>query len=57
MRYFLGQQGHYVEGWAQGFNTGGRGLISDIAELSDKWDVDRDKARQPKPKSLHLSIA
>lgn len=44
MRYFLRQQGHHVEGWAQGFNTGGRGLISDIEELGDKWDVDRDKA-------------
>ncbi|MBO6504950.1 MAG: hypothetical protein JJ850_16850 [Kordiimonadaceae bacterium] len=43
LRYFLSKQGFQVEGWGLGINTGGRGLAKDLSELSDRWDVDRDR--------------
>ncbi len=43
MRYFLRKHGYSVEGWGLGINTGGRGIISDLDELSDRWDVDRSR--------------
>lgn len=43
LRYFLSKHGYKVEGWGLGVNTGGRGIINDLSELSDRWDIDRDR--------------
>lgn len=43
LRYFLSKHGFKVEGWGLGTNTGGRGTISDLSELSDRWDVDKTR--------------
>lgn len=43
LRYFLQRQGYQTEGWGLGFNTGGRGIIDDLDELSDRWDIDRTR--------------
>lgn len=43
LRYFLSKNGFKVKGWGLGINNAGRGLISDLSELSDRWDVDRDR--------------
>ncbi|MEM8497514.1 MAG: alpha/beta fold hydrolase [Pseudomonadota bacterium] len=43
LRYFLKQNGYQVEGWGLGRNLGGRGMIEDLNELSDSWDVDRTR--------------
>ena len=44
MRYFLSKNGFDVEGWGLGFNSGGRGMITDLNELSSGWDVDRSRS-------------
>ncbi len=44
MRYFLSQQGHQVEGWGLGLNTGGRGLVTDVNDLPERWEFDREVA-------------
>lgn len=44
LRYFLQRNGYQVEGWGLGRNLGGRGLIDDLSELSDSWDIDRNRA-------------
>ncbi len=43
LRYFLGRNGFEAEGWGLGFNAGGRGMIKDLSELSDRWDIDRTR--------------
>ncbi len=43
LRYFLNRNGFSSEGWGLGFNTGGRGLIDSLDQLSDGWDVDRTR--------------
>lgn len=44
LRYFLNKNGFKTEGWGLGLNTGGRGLISDLDQLSDRWDIDPDRS-------------
>ena len=46
LRYFLNRNGFPAEGWGQGINLGGRGLIKDLSELSDRWDVDRSRTHK-----------
>lgn len=43
LRYYLSQFGFNTEGWGLGLNRGGRGLIKDLSELSDRWDIDRTR--------------
>lgn len=44
MRYFLKKHGFQTEGWGLGLNTGGRGLISNLDQLSDRWNVDKTRS-------------
>jgi len=41
LRAFLRGHGYHAEGWGLGLNQGGRGMIKELDELSDRWDVDR----------------
>ncbi len=43
LRYFLSKHGYTTEGWGLGLNTGGRGLAADLNDLSDRWEVDRNR--------------
>jgi pimeloyl-ACP methyl ester carboxylesterase len=43
LRYFLSCHGYNVEGWGLGRNLAGRGMIKELSELSDTWDVDRTR--------------
>lgn len=45
LRYFLSKNGFETEGWGLGLNTGGRGIIENLSELSDRWDVDRSRSQ------------
>lgn len=40
LRYFLSRNGFQTMGWGEDMNTGGKGLIDDPQELSDRWDID-----------------
>ncbi len=40
LRYFLSRNGFQTMGWGEGLNTGGKGLIKELSELSDRWDVE-----------------
>lgn len=39
MRRYLVQRGIPCEGWGAGRNLAGKGLINDLSELSDTWDI------------------
>ena len=43
LRYFLSKNGFRSEGWGLGLNTGGRGGVKRLDELSDRWEVDRSR--------------
>lgn len=43
LRRFLNLAGFASEGWGLGFNRGGRGLIRELSELSERWTVDRTR--------------
>ena len=44
LRAFLSESGFYTEGWGLGQNQGGRGLVDDVSEISDRWQFDRREA-------------
>ncbi len=44
LRAYLNRCGYKTEGWGLGLNKGGRGLIKDVSELSDRWVFDRSLA-------------
>lgn len=41
LRAFLRRHGYAPEGWGLGVNLGGKGQISDLNQLSERWDIDR----------------
>ncbi|MEM7662327.1 MAG: alpha/beta hydrolase [Pseudomonadota bacterium] len=45
LRTFLSLSGYQAEGWGLGLNQGGRGLVEDVSEISDRWQFDRDRAQ------------
>ncbi|NNC54860.1 MAG: alpha/beta fold hydrolase [Pseudomonadales bacterium] len=46
LRYFLKRHGYPTEGWGIGRNTGGRGLIENLDELSDRWKSNRNRVHR-----------
>ena len=42
LRAFLKRRGYAPEGWGLGVNLGGKGKLTDLSQLSDRWAVDRD---------------
>lgn len=45
LRRFLSLKGYSCEGWGLGLNTGGRGLVQSVDEVSDRWQFDRARAQ------------
>ncbi len=41
--YYLSRHGFETLGWGLDVNTGGRGLIDSLEELSDRWEIDRTR--------------
>lgn len=41
LRAFLRRNGYAPEGWGLGLNLGGKGQITDLNDLSQRWDIDR----------------
>ena len=44
LRTYLNLSGYTTEGWGLGQNTGGRGLVNSVSEISERWEFDRDQA-------------
>ena len=42
LRAYLRRKGYAPEGWGLGLNLGGMGKLTDLNQLSDRWNVDRD---------------
>lgn len=42
LRVFLRRNGYAPEGWGLGLNLGGKGQITDLNQLSERWDIDRN---------------
>ena len=42
LRAFLRRHGYAPKGWGLGRNMGGKGKMTDLSQLSNRWDVDRD---------------
>ncbi|MEO1042661.1 MAG: hypothetical protein AAFX52_10245 [Pseudomonadota bacterium] len=45
LRTYLKRCGYEAEGWGLGQNRGGRGLVKNASEISDRWEFDRELAR------------
>lgn len=45
LRAYLRRCGYQTEGWGLGQNNGGRGIVSDASEISDRWNFDRESAK------------
>ncbi|MEL7029628.1 MAG: alpha/beta fold hydrolase [Pseudomonadota bacterium] len=45
LRAYLDQHGYRAEGWGLGRNTGGRGLVESVSDVSQRWEFDRERAQ------------